>query len=95
MGQCYKQFTSVIYSCGKLGSGQCYRQFTRVIYSCRKLETVRAMANVIKLFHGHKLRIFAKATLFAPGKPFHPSLISVGQAGAYPIEEPFRCSTLG
>jgi hypothetical protein len=49
-----------------------------------------------------------KLECFSPGKtsptgeylcifviPFHSSLIFVGKVGAYPIEEPFRCSTLG
>ncbi len=33
--------------------------------------------------------------MFVNGKPFQPSLMFVGKAGAYPIEEPFRCCTLG
>ena len=33
--------------------------------------------------------------MFVPSKPFQPSLIFVGKAGAYPSEQPFRCSTLG
>jgi len=28
-------------------------------------------------------------------KPFQPSLMFVGKAGAYPSESPLRCSTLG
>jgi hypothetical protein len=32
--------------------------------------------------------------LFVPGKPFQPSLMFAGKAGAYPNEAPFRCSTL-
>jgi hypothetical protein len=32
--------------------------------------------------------------VFASGKPFQTSLFFVGKAGAYSIEEPFRCSTL-
>ena len=31
--------------------------------------------------------------MFVPDKPFQPRLLFVGKAGAYPIEEPFRCST--
>jgi hypothetical protein len=34
-------------------------------------------------------------SLSVHGKLFQPNLNSVGKAGAYPIEEPFRCSTLG
>jgi hypothetical protein len=30
-----------------------------------------------------------------PLKPFQASLMTVGKAGVYPFEEPFRCSTLG
>ena len=33
--------------------------------------------------------------MFVPGKPFQPSLIFAGKAGAYPSEAPCRCSTLG
>jgi hypothetical protein len=33
--------------------------------------------------------------MFVPGKPFQLSLMFVGKTGACPIEEPFRCSTLG
>jgi hypothetical protein len=32
--------------------------------------------------------------VFLPGKPFLPSLMSVGKAGAYLSEAPFGCSTL-
>jgi hypothetical protein len=35
------------------------------------------------------------AKMFVPGKPLQPLLGFVGKAGAYPSEEPFRCSTLG
>ncbi len=33
--------------------------------------------------------------MFVHGKLFKPSLMFAGKAGAYPIEEPFRCATLG
>jgi hypothetical protein len=33
--------------------------------------------------------------VFVPDKSFQPRLMFVGTAGAYPIEEPLRCSTLG
>jgi hypothetical protein len=33
--------------------------------------------------------------VFVHGKPFQPSQMSVCKAGTYPIEEPFRCSTIG
>jgi hypothetical protein len=33
--------------------------------------------------------------VFVSGKPFQPSLMFQGKAGAYPSEAPFRCSTLG
>ncbi len=33
--------------------------------------------------------------MFVRGKPFQPSLMSVCKAGTYPIEEPFRCFTIG
>ena len=31
--------------------------------------------------------------MFVPGKPFQPSLMFAGKAGAYPIEAPFGRST--
>jgi hypothetical protein len=31
--------------------------------------------------------------VFAPDKPFQPTLMFVGKARAYPFEEPFKCST--
>jgi hypothetical protein len=34
------------------------------------------------------------ARVIVHGKPFQPSLMFVGKAEAYPIEEPFRCFTL-
>jgi hypothetical protein len=40
--------------------------------------------NVIKLF----------TVVFVSGKPFQLSLMFDGKAGAYPIEEPFGCSTI-
>jgi hypothetical protein len=33
--------------------------------------------------------------VFVLGKPFQPSLMFEGKAGAYPSEAPFRRSTLG
>jgi hypothetical protein len=48
-----------------------------------------------KTFLVCNLRFFAKARVFAPGKPFHPSLVFAGKAEDYPIEESFRCSALG
>ncbi len=36
-----------------------------------------------------------KLRVFVPDKLFQPSLMFVGKAGAYPIEEPFGCCTLG
>ncbi len=33
--------------------------------------------------------------MFVSGKPFHLSLTFGGKARAYPIDEPYRCSTLG
>jgi hypothetical protein len=48
----------------------------------------RPGANPIKLFYGCKLRLFIKARAFVPGKPFQPSLMFAGKAGAYSIEAP-------
>jgi len=33
--------------------------------------------------------------VFVPDKPVQPSLLFAGKTGAYPSEEPLRCSTLG
>jgi hypothetical protein len=33
--------------------------------------------------------------VFVPGKPFKPSLMFVGKAGAFVSEAPIKCSTLG
>jgi hypothetical protein len=39
--------------------------------------------------------MFLIARVFVHDKLFQPSLMSVYKAGTYPIEETFRCSTLG
>ena len=54
-----------------------------------------AGANVIKLFTAVIYKFSYSVRVFVPGKIFQPSLMFVGKAGAYPVEEPFRCSTLG
>jgi len=41
------------------------------------------------------LIIEVKNDVFDPGKLFQSSLMLVGKAVTYPIEEPFRCSILG
>jgi hypothetical protein len=48
------------------------------------------VANVIKLFTAVSYNFS-----FVPGKPFQPSLMFAGKAGAYPSEVPFNYSTLG
>jgi hypothetical protein len=48
-----------------------------------------------KTFLVCNLRFFAKVRVFAPGKPFHYSLVFAGKAEDYPIEESFRSSFLG
>ncbi len=35
------------------------------------------------------------AGVFVPGNPFQPNLMFAGNAGAYPSEVPFKCSTPG
>ena len=52
-------------------------------------------ANVIQLFTVVSYKFLYQVRVFAPGKTFQTSLLSVGKAGAYPIEDLFRCSTLG
>jgi hypothetical protein len=44
-----------------------------------------------KTYHGRNLQV----RVFVPGQLFQPSPIFVSNAGAHPIEELFRCSTLG
>ncbi len=53
-------------------------------------------AQCYKTFYGCNLRMFVVSySVFVLGKSCQPSLMFVGKAGAYPIEEPFRCSTIG
>jgi hypothetical protein len=52
-------------------------------------------ANVIKLFTPVIYNCSQKAMAFVGGKSIQPSLMFVGETGAYPIEEPFWCSTQG
>jgi hypothetical protein len=51
--------------------------------------------NVIKLFTAVIYKCLQYARVFFPGKPFQPSLMFFDKAGAFAIEEPFSCSTLG
>jgi hypothetical protein len=51
--------------------------------------------NSIKLFTTVIYGFSKQARVFVPGKPFQPSLMFAGKAGAYPREDPFRFSTLG
>ncbi len=55
---------------------------------------IRTGANVIKLFTDVSYD-FIIISAFVPGKPYQPSLMFVGKAGAYLSEATFRCSTLG
>jgi hypothetical protein len=48
-----------------------------------------------KTFYGRKLRLFIISYKVVPCKHFHPSLIFVCKARAYPNEAPSRCSPLG
>ncbi len=50
--------------------------------------------NPIKLFKAVIYGSLLQARVFAPAKPFQPSLMFAGETGAYPSEAPFRCSTL-
>ncbi len=52
-------------------------------------------ANVIKLFSAVNYDFLKYARVFVPGKPFQPSLMSSGKAGAYLSEAAFMYSTLG
>jgi hypothetical protein len=51
-------------------------------------------ANVIKPFKAVICHCSDLINVFAPGKPFQPSLIFAAKARAYPSEAPLRCSTL-
>ncbi len=51
--------------------------------------------NVIKLFTAVSYKFSKQPSVFARDKPFMPRLFFVRKAGAYTIEEPFRCPTLG
>jgi hypothetical protein len=55
----------------------------------------RSVANVKKLFTAVSYDFSKYARVFVPGKPFQPSLMFGGKAGAYPREAPFRCYTQG
>jgi hypothetical protein len=46
-------------------------------------------AQCYKTFYGRNLRVLVR------GKLFQASVMSVCKAGTYPIEAPFRCSTIG
>jgi len=52
-------------------------------------------ANVIKLFTAVSYKFSQKAREFVRGNSFQPSLMFVGNSGAFLSEAPFRCSTLG
>ncbi len=58
--------------------------------SSNKLEgfSDQPRANVIKLFTVVSYDFSYLARTFVPGKPYHPSLMFVGKAGAYPSEAP-------
>ncbi len=58
---------------------------------------VSSLGPCYKTFYTRNLQIFIKKQecLFVSGKPFQLSLMFAGKAGAYPIEAPFRCSTIG
>jgi hypothetical protein len=38
---------------------------------------------------------FTTAKMFVPEKPFQPNLMFVGEAGAFPFQAYYRCSSLG
>ncbi len=52
-------------------------------------------ANVIKLFRALSCEFLQYTRAFVPGKPFQPSLMFVGKAGAYLSGAPFQWTTLG
>jgi hypothetical protein len=52
-------------------------------------------ANVIKLFTAVSYDFSLKARAFIPGKPFQPSLMFAGKAGAYPRVEHLQGASLG
>jgi hypothetical protein len=62
---------------------------------CKISKCVSPVANVTKLFTVVSYAYAKKAREFVPVKPFQPSLMFSGKAGAYLSEAPFRCSTQG
>jgi hypothetical protein len=46
--------------------------------------------STMKLFTAVRYE-FLNMLVFAPDKPYQPSLMFAGKAGAYPNKEPFRC----
>jgi hypothetical protein len=50
---------------------------------------------VINFFTFVSYEFLQEARAFVHGKPFQPSLMFAGKAGAYLNEGPFRCSTPG
>jgi hypothetical protein len=68
---------------------------TSVIYqSIFSLENVGTAVNYRSIFI--TLAPWANPiNFFTAVKPFQPSLMFLGKAGAYPCDAPFKCSTLG
>jgi len=64
-------------------------------YSYKVFDCWQSWAQCHKTFYVRKLRIFVISYGACQCKPFQPSLMFVGKAGAYPSEAPFSYSTLG
>jgi len=65
-----------------------------VNYCQKSFETFGPGACINKLIMAVIYGFPEEAKVFVPGKPFQPSLMFAGKAGAYPSEASFRCSTL-
>jgi hypothetical protein len=62
----------------------------------KKIFECSAWVQCYKPFYVCKLRMFVKAGVFVPGKPFQPSLMFVDKASSLPKSEAsFRCSSWG
>ncbi len=70
--------------------------YENMSFSAVKNLIVKApLAIVIKLFTAVSYNFSIYARAFITNKPFQPSLMFAGKAGAFPSEAPFKCSTLG
>ncbi len=70
------------------------RNLNSVAYTSQPLQHIEPWAQCHKIIYGRNLQTFVKSQSVIPSKPLQLSLMSAGNPKAYPIEVPFRCSTL-